>query len=117
MSVASFAPADALAALDASHHGKAFLELFARGSLQVEIYRPRAHDAQVPHPRDEVYVVIAGTGMFSCDGARSAFGPGTLLCVPAGARHRFEDFSDDFSTWVLFYGPQGGELVQQGPDA
>jgi hypothetical protein len=23
--------------------------------------------------------------------------------------HRFEDFSDDFCTWVMFYGPEGGE--------
>jgi hypothetical protein len=24
-------------------------------------------------------------------------------------RVRFEDFSDDFATWVIFYGPPGGE--------
>lgn len=114
---AAFTPAEALAALDASHHGKSFLKLFAHGTLEVEIYRPRGRDTQVPHPRDEVYVVIAGTGTFVCDGQRTAFGPGTLLFVPARAEHRFEDFSDDFSTWVLFYGPQGGERVQQGPDA
>jgi hypothetical protein len=23
--------------------------------------------------------------------------------------HRFEDFTDDFATWVIFYGPEGGE--------
>jgi hypothetical protein len=23
--------------------------------------------------------------------------------------HRFEDPSDDFGTWVMFYGPEGGE--------
>lgn len=23
--------------------------------------------------------------------------------------HRFIEFSDDFATWVLFYGPEGGE--------
>jgi hypothetical protein len=28
---------------------------------------------------------------------------------PAGAVHRFENFSNDFVTWVVFYGPQGGE--------
>ena len=27
-----------------------------------------------------------------------------LACV-----HRFEEFSDDFATWVMFYGPEGGE--------
>jgi hypothetical protein len=28
---------------------------------------------------------------------------------PLGAKHRFENFSHDFVTWVVFYGPQGGE--------
>ena len=37
------------------------------------------------------------------------FGPGDLIFVPAGAEHRFEDFSDDLETWVAFYGPEGGE--------
>ena len=27
----------------------------------------------------------------------------------AGEVHRFERFSDDFATWVFFYGPEGGE--------
>jgi hypothetical protein len=29
--------------------------------------------------------------------------------VPAGVEHRFEEFSGDFGTWVIFYGPEGGE--------
>lgn len=106
---ASIATADALAALAAHAAGTPYRELFTHGSLAVEVYRPIGRDLQTPHARDEVYVVIAGHGTFSCDGERTPFGPGTLLFVPAGIAHRFEDFTDDFSTWVLFYGPQGGE--------
>jgi len=102
-------PADALAALAANADGAPFVELFAHGSLAIEVYSPVGRDGQAPHARDEVYVVIAGSGMFRCGDERHAFGPGSLLWVPAGAEHRFEDFTDDFSTWVLFYGPQGGE--------
>jgi hypothetical protein len=29
--------------------------------------------------------------------------------VAAGVPHRFESFSDDFATWVVFWGPRGGE--------
>ena len=30
--------------------------------------------------------------------------------VPAGQIHRLlEDFSSDFTVWVAFYGPEGGE--------
>jgi mannose-6-phosphate isomerase-like protein (cupin superfamily) len=105
----TLAPGEALAALAANAAGTPYLELFTHGSLAVEVYRPIGRDLQTPHARDEVYVVLAGNGRFFCDGERTPFGPGTLLFVPAGVEHRFEDFTDDFSTWVLFYGPQGGE--------
>jgi len=34
---------------------------------------------------------------------------GDVLFVAAGVEHRFSKFTDDFATWVFFYGPQGGE--------
>jgi TusA-related sulfurtransferase len=100
---------EALAQLEASQ--KLFLEVFAHGSLLVEIYRPAGEDLQTPHTRDEVYVVIAGTGYFVNGETRTAFTPGEFLFVPAGVVHRFEDFSPDFATWVFFYGPEGGEAA------
>ena len=36
---------------------------------------------------------------------------GDLVFAPAHAEHRFEDISADFATWVLFYGPEGGEAA------
>ena len=90
-----------------------FAEVFAHGNLTVEIYAPRGRDAQTPHARDEVYVVVAGSGKFFCDGETRDFAPGELLFVPAGMDHRFLDFSDDFAAWVLFYGPEGGEAKAQ----
>ena len=103
-----------LAVLDAltrvpTPDGNTFAELFRHGSMSVEVYAPRGHDPQQPHTRDELYVVIAGRGTFRCADRRFTFGPGDLLFVPAGIPHRFEDFGDDFSTWVVFYGPEGGE--------
>jgi hypothetical protein len=29
--------------------------------------------------------------------------------VPARVAHRFEEFTPDFATWVVFWGPPGGE--------
>jgi mannose-6-phosphate isomerase-like protein (cupin superfamily) len=89
--------------------GERFAELFRHGSLSVEIFGPRGVDSQQPHSRDEVYVVVHGTGSFLFNNERVAFGPGDLLFVPAGVVHRFEKFSDDLLVWVLFYGPPGGE--------
>ena len=89
--------------------GTRFVSTFEHGTLSVELYAPRGHDPQTPHTRDEVYVVVSGTGTFFHGGKREPFGPGDFLFVEAGLEHRFENFSDDFATWVLFYGPEGGE--------
>jgi mannose-6-phosphate isomerase-like protein (cupin superfamily) len=85
------------------------LEVFRHGTLQVKVYAPRGSDPQTPHARDEVYVVLSGTGTFFDGKERRTFAAGDFLFVAAGREHRFEDFSDDFATWVLFYGPEGGE--------
>jgi mannose-6-phosphate isomerase-like protein (cupin superfamily) len=69
----------------------------------------RETDEQTPHTRDELYVVAQGSGTFVNGDRRHPFTSGDVLFVPAGAPHRFEDFSDDFGTWVIFYGPEGGE--------
>jgi mannose-6-phosphate isomerase-like protein (cupin superfamily) len=102
-------PAHALDALARRADGQRWVGLFRHGSLEVEFYQPRGTDPQAPHARDEVYVVVAGRGDFVCGGQRQPFEAGELLFAAAGVEHRFENFSDDFSTWVLFYGPQGGE--------
>lgn len=86
-----------------------FLTVFEHGTLVVEAYKPENVDLQKPHSRDEVYVVISGSGTFYNDGERSSFSSGDFLFVKAGLEHRFEDFTYDFSTWVIFYGPEGGE--------
>lgn len=86
-----------------------FIELFQHGTLSVELYQPDKVDLQQPHTRDEVYVVFSGSGTFFLDGERTPFQPGDFLFVKAGLEHRFEDFTDDFIVWVLFYGPEGGE--------
>lgn len=90
-------------------HGEAWRALFEHGSLEVEIYAPRGRDPQEPHTRDEVYVVMSGTGWFQNGEERHRFEAGDLMFVPAGVVHRFEEVSHDFATWVLFYGPEGGE--------
>lgn len=83
--------------------------LLQTGSMELGYYQPRGEDPQSPHDQDEVYVVDAGHGVFVLDGKRQPFEQGEALFVPAGVDHRFEDFSDDFSAWVVFYGPPGGE--------
>jgi len=85
------------------------VELFKHGSLAVEYYRPERVDLQNPHTRDEVYVIASGSGWFVNGSERHPFEPCEVLFAAAGVPHRFEDFTDDFATWVFFYGPEGGE--------
>jgi mannose-6-phosphate isomerase-like protein (cupin superfamily) len=79
------------------------------GSVEIKIYAPRGIDPQTPHTRDELYIVMRGAGWFVNGPERHPFGPGDVLFVPAGVEHRFEEFTEDFATWVVFYGPEGGE--------
>jgi mannose-6-phosphate isomerase-like protein (cupin superfamily) len=100
--------ADALGQLPAPP-AEQYVILFRHGTLTVGLYAPRGTDPQLPHARDEVYVVLQGRGTFVNGDSLRQFGPGDVLFVPAGQTHRFEDFTDDFATWVMFYGPDGGE--------
>lgn len=91
------------------HRGREFVDMFRHGTLDVEFYKPHKIDRQKPHIRDEVYVVVSGSGHFVKGKERQPFEAGEVIFVPAGVVHRFENFTDDFATWVFFYGPEGGE--------
>ena len=86
-----------------------YREQYRHGSMSVEIYKPDKVDHQEPHEQDELYVIASGSGIFINGDTRTEFKPGDVLFVPAKVMHRFEDFTDDFATWVIFYGPDGGE--------
>jgi hypothetical protein len=95
---------DALAALGGAQDGT-YVKLFAEPALDIALYKPDRTDPQTPHLRDEIYVIAAGSGRFIQAEEGRAFGPGDLFFVPKGVPHRFVDFTDDFSTWVIFFGP------------
>ena len=118
---------DRVVSLDAAHEavvralatgsspaGLPAAQLFAHGTMKLYLYEPRGRDDQPVHAQDEVYVVLGGTGVFAfgeveTNFARVPFAPGDAIFVPAGTLHRFEDFSDDLTIWVVMYGPEGGE--------
>ncbi len=91
--------------------GERFITAFAHGSMSVEIYAPIGNDPQTPHDQDELYFIHSGSGVFVLDGERHRFSAGTCFFVPAHIEHRFEEFSADFATWVVFWGPKGGEAA------
>ncbi len=91
--------------------GKRSATVFEHGTLQVKLYAPRGEDLQTPHTRDEAYIVAQGSGEFINGETRQPFGAGDFLFASAGIEHRFVNFTDDLYVWVIFYGPEGGELA------
>ncbi len=90
---------------------KKFTVLLKQGSMQIEYFAPKDIDTQTPHLQDEIYVITSGDSNFYRDGETITCKTGDILFVPAGMEHRFVNFSNDFATWVIFYGPQGGEKI------
>lgn len=90
--------------------GNLAVPVMSTRSIDVELYEPRGNDLQKPHTRDELYVVARGGGKFWDGEHRYDVSEGSLLFVPAGQEHRFEEFTDDFAVWVFFYGPEGGDV-------
>ena len=86
-----------------------FTTLMKHGSMSVEYFAPLKIDTQTPHRQDELYIIARGHGNFICNNEIYPCKAGDVLFVPAGDEHHFENFSDDFATWVVFYGPDGGE--------
>ncbi len=80
-----------------------FTEAFVKGNFELEFFAPRGKDHQTPHEKDEIYVVVRGSGEFVKENERITFTTGDVLFVEAGVEHRFENFSEDFATWVIFF--------------
>ena len=85
------------------------VEAFKHGTMLLEVFAPSKHDYQTPHTQDELYFVVRGHGEFVLGDERMNFEAADALFVPAGKVHRFKNYSDDFATWVVFWGPEGGE--------
>ncbi len=93
--------------------GVPFATVMAGGSMSVEVFAPGSNtdrrDRQQPHSQDELYFVHSGQGEIIINDQRWDAAAGDAFFVAAGTVHHFENFSDNFVTWVVFYGPQGGE--------
>lgn len=89
--------------------GEDFWIGISHGSMRVELFAPKLEDTQQPHDQDELYIVLRGTAAFEKKGTSVDVGAGDVMFVEAATPHRFTRFSDDFATWVVFWGPEGGE--------
>ena len=84
-------------------------EALAHGSMSLIVFAPVGTDYQTTHGQDELYIVQRGHGVLMVEEEPFPFVAGDVLFVKANALHRFIEFSDDFVTWAVFWGPKGGE--------
>ncbi len=80
-----------------------FVLLMKDKAMSVEYFAPEGIDVQTPHQQDELYIIASGTAEFLREAGRVNCKTGDVLFVPKGMAHRFENFSNDFATWVIFY--------------
>jgi mannose-6-phosphate isomerase-like protein (cupin superfamily) len=95
--------------LDAARHlpwkpGRS-AEAFVDGEMEIRFTPRPTKGMQTPHDRDEFYIVASGSGRYRAEDVVTEVGTGDLLFAAAHAAHGFEDYSDDFAIWIVFYGP------------
>ena len=73
-------------------------------------------DHQQPHADDEVYVVLAGSGVLNVEGEAIPVSEGQAIFVPAGADHRFTAY-EGLSVLVIFAraGGSAGDALRTAP--
>ena len=84
-------------------NGVPFTTAFKKEKVSLEFFAPRGTDYQTFHEEDEFYFVVRGQGDLIIKNKRFSFEVGDTFFVPAKVEHHFENFTDDFATWVIFF--------------
>jgi mannose-6-phosphate isomerase-like protein (cupin superfamily) len=79
------------------------VEPFEKDGVSLVFFAPRGYDYQTSHDKDEFYFIVRGSGEIVIDGELEAFESGDVFFVARNVEHRFENFSDDFATWAIFF--------------
>jgi mannose-6-phosphate isomerase-like protein (cupin superfamily) len=79
------------------------LEPFEKGNVRLVFFAPRGADHQTYHDENEFYFIARGSADILIGSDRSSAVPGDTFYVPAEVLHHFENISDDFATWAVFF--------------
>ena len=79
------------------------LEPFEKKGVTLVFFAPKGIDHQTFHDKDEFYIIARGSGELVLNDKRISCKAGDALFVEAFAEHWFENFSDDFATWAIFF--------------
>ncbi len=66
------------------------------------VLHPGEKDTQEPHPADELYYVIQGSGFIELDKSKRPVKKGLIIFVPARMHHRFYGNKEDLVVLYMF---------------
>ena len=86
--------------------GGYFLDFLKMRDMEagIIVLRPGEEDTQEPHPADELYYVIEGSGFIELGKGRRPVKEGSIVFVPAGMHHRFYGNREDLVVLYVFVG-------------
>jgi mannose-6-phosphate isomerase-like protein (cupin superfamily) len=79
------------------------VEPFKKGNVSLVFFAPRGTDYQTSHDEDEFYFIARGKAEIIIENDRFPCTSGEAFFVPARVAHHFENFTDDFATWAIFF--------------
>lgn len=79
------------------------LEPFKKENVTLVFFAPRGTDYQTFHDEDEFYFIARGAGELIIENEIFKFETGDAFFVPAKKEHHFENFTEDFATWAIFF--------------
>ncbi len=82
--------------------GVYFTTALKQGNVSLEFFAPSGIDYQTFH-EEEFYFIVRGRGELIIEEERFSCASGDAFFVPVKAVHHFENFTDDFATWVVFF--------------
>jgi mannose-6-phosphate isomerase-like protein (cupin superfamily) len=98
---------DELEAERNAHEG-AYLQFLRERHMSAGLYAldRGSTDTQQPHRQDEMYFVVSGRGAITVGDETTAVARGSVVYVPAGARHKFHHITEDLRVLVVFAPPE-----------
>ncbi len=79
------------------------IEPFKQGNVSITFFAPKNKDYQTLHYQDEFYFIMRGSGELIIKDKSFKCEVGDAFFVPAKVKHNFENFTDDFATWAVFF--------------
>jgi mannose-6-phosphate isomerase-like protein (cupin superfamily) len=79
------------------------IETYRKNGVSKILFTPKVKDYQTFHEEDEFYFIVRGKGELIIDNERFTCEIGDSFFIQAKVSHHFENFTDDFATWAVFF--------------